>query len=126
MYVPVQWGDFVPVEFTSAFPLVWSLLKVRSFEEDSCAILISFKRVVIFSEIKTKSAKMTAHLKEMRIDNCLLKMNGLKYNFFQFSKIVLSGNPLFAKFGPNLHWASVSRDIGFFVGCMENTYLWLL
>ena len=27
--------------------------KVRSFYEDSCAILISFKSVVIFAEIKT-------------------------------------------------------------------------
>ena len=33
-------------------------VKVRSFKEDSCAILISFKSVVIFAEIKTKSPKM--------------------------------------------------------------------
>ena len=37
--------------------------KVRSF----CAILISFESVVILAEIKTKSAKITALLKEMRI-----------------------------------------------------------
>ena len=49
--------------------------KVRSLLEHSCAILISFKIVVIFNttlaEIKTKSAdvilKMTTILKEMRI-----------------------------------------------------------
>ena len=49
--------------------------KVRSLLEHSCAILISFKIVVIFNttlaEIKTKSAdvilKMTIILKEMRI-----------------------------------------------------------
>ena len=50
-------------------------LKVRSLLEHSCAILISFKIVVIFNttsaDIKTKSAdnilKMTTILKEMRI-----------------------------------------------------------
>ena len=49
--------------------------KVRSLLEHSCAILISFKIVVIFNttsaDIKTKSAdvilKMTTILKEMRI-----------------------------------------------------------
>ena len=39
--------------------------KVRSFYEDT-RILISFKIVVIFAEIKTNSAKMTTFLKEMR------------------------------------------------------------
>ena len=41
--------------------------KVRSFEGDSCAILISFKSVVIFAEIKGKSEKITTLLTEMRI-----------------------------------------------------------
>ena len=44
------------------------------------AILIFFKSVVIFVEIKKKSVKMTTLLKKMRIaqiHNCLLKMNGL-------------------------------------------------
>ena len=50
------WGNLLGLSF-----------KVRSFLEDSCAILISFKSVVIFAEIKTKSAKMTTLLKEMRI-----------------------------------------------------------
>ena len=39
------------------------LSKVLSF----CAILISFRIVVIFAEIETKSAKMITFLKEMRI-----------------------------------------------------------
>ena len=38
---------------------------ITDLQEDSCAILISFKSV--FAEIKTKSAKMTTLLKEMRI-----------------------------------------------------------
>ena len=49
-------------------------VKVRSFLEHSCAILSSFKIVVIFnitSDVKTKSAddvlKMTIILKELRI-----------------------------------------------------------
>ena len=42
--------------------------KVRSFYEDSCAILISFKIVVIFADFVLISAKMTTKLlKEMRI-----------------------------------------------------------
>ena len=40
--------------------------KVPLIEEDSSAILIPFKSVVIVAEIKTKSAKMTTLLKEMR------------------------------------------------------------
>ena len=63
----------------SLYPLVFDLapirVKVRSFLEDSCAILISFKIVVVFNttsaNIKTKSAdavlKTTTILKEMRI-----------------------------------------------------------
>ena len=51
------------------------LTKVRSFLEHSCAILSSFKIVIIFNntsaEIKTKSAdvllKMITILKELRI-----------------------------------------------------------
>ena len=42
-------------------------MKIVTKVEDSCAILISFKSVVIFAEIKTKSAKMTTLLKDMRI-----------------------------------------------------------
>ena len=41
--------------------------KVRSFLEDSCAILIYFKSVVIFADFVLISAKMTTLLKEMRI-----------------------------------------------------------
>ena len=41
--------------------------KVRLFQKDSCAILISFKSVVLLAEIKAKSGKMTTLLKEMRI-----------------------------------------------------------
>ena len=41
--------------------------KVCSFEEDSCAILISFKIVVTFAYFVLISAKMTTLLKEMRI-----------------------------------------------------------
>ena len=41
--------------------------KIRSFYEDSFAILISFKSVVIFADFVLISAKMTLHLQEMRI-----------------------------------------------------------
>ena len=48
-----------------------TLAKVHSFLEDSCAILISSKSVVIFADIFADfvliSAKMTTLLKEMRI-----------------------------------------------------------
>ena len=42
-------------------------LKFVHFKYPVYAILISLKSVVIFAEIKTKSAKMTTLLKEMRI-----------------------------------------------------------
>ena len=42
------WNHSEPSEFHK------QITKVRSFEEDSCPILISFKGVVIFSEIKKK------------------------------------------------------------------------
>ena len=42
-------------------------IKVRSFLKDSCAILISFKSVVIFADFGLISAKMTTLLIEMRI-----------------------------------------------------------
>ena len=79
-----------------------SSLKVCSFLEHSCAILSSFKIVVIFNilsaEIKTKSAdvllKMTTILEELRIAQLQSingETNGLYTRFFhtrtkQFSK----------------------------------------
>ena len=59
--------------------------KVCSLLDHSRAILISFKIVVIFNitsaEIKTKSddvlLKMTTILKELRIAQCVLKINEL-------------------------------------------------
>ena len=43
------------------------LSKVCSFEEHSCAIVISFKSVDIFADFVSISAKITTLLKEMRI-----------------------------------------------------------
>ena len=41
--------------------------KVGSFYEDTCAILIAFKSVVVFADLVLISVKMTTLLKEMRV-----------------------------------------------------------
>ena len=44
------------------------MTKVRSFYKNSCAILISFRSVVIFSDFVLILAKVTTLLKEMKIE----------------------------------------------------------
>ena len=61
------------VRWSLQVPFIYYVItcKVRSFSEHSCAILSSFKIVIIFNKIKTKSAdvllKMITILKELRI-----------------------------------------------------------
>ena len=74
------WNKIEGILFTNVYDP-----KVSSFYQDRCAILISFKIVVVFNttsaDIKTKSAdvilKTTTILIEMRTSQRLLKMNRL-------------------------------------------------
>ena len=65
----------VSVFFSETWNKIILANNVHSFWEDSWAILISFKFVVIFSDFVLISAKMITLLKEMRIEQRLLKMN---------------------------------------------------
>ena len=58
-YFFLRFGD---LKNTSHF-LKKKNFKIRSFYEDSCAIIISFKSVVIFADFVLISAKMTTFLK---------------------------------------------------------------
>ena len=74
------------------------LLKVRSFLEHSCAILSSFKIVIIFdntsSEIKTKSVdvllKMITILKELRITQLCSRNEGTLLSHNSFVSMVMN------------------------------------
>ena len=74
---------------------VYTYAKVRSFLEHSCAIVSSFKIVIIFNntsaEIKTKSAdvllKMITILKELRIVHLCSKTELTLGKEFQVDKV---------------------------------------
>ena len=78
----------------------WVPIRVRSLLEHSCAILISFKIVIIFNttSAKTKQSQLMLYWKWPQFwkkwgsCNCVLKMNGLFFFFVKKSRQTLQAN----------------------------------